>query len=66
MSLRRRARSRWTARSGRMYLSPGVEIEEAEGVAPMGADMELWAEGLAVVRSKREEVRAVPSPSRTA
>ncbi len=44
--------------SGRVYLSPGVEIETDDGEAPMTPDIERWAEALAVVRSKCERARS--------
>ncbi len=38
-------------RSGRVYLSPGVEIKEAAGDVPLTGDLALWAEALAILRT---------------
>ena len=46
-------------RTGRVYLSPGVEIEQDDGEASMTPDIERWTEALAVVRQYRGRALAI-------
>ncbi len=45
--------------SGRVYLSPGVEIEAADGEVLMTPEMDWWAEALYVVFLERENAVAL-------
>lgn len=43
--------------SGRVFLSPGVEIEDEEGEVQTTPDVERWAEALAIIRNHEDRAR---------